>query len=230
MNRYVVILLMLLTSCASIWAQESQRRAMVVRLTSGDSIRFALSDIAAIEFAAVGHEAVDLGLSVRWASCNVGAENPEDLGGLYAWGETDSKDNYAETNYRYYSGTDYQNIGVNISGTRYDVATTQWGDGWRMPTRSEARELMQRCQWTPETLGGVSGYRVTGPSGRSIFMPSAGQQQTTGRTEAGTCGYYWTGTLCTAMPSSAYNINFRGYDDEWTACRAYGFSVRPVCK
>lgn len=194
----------------------------------GGQQSFAKADVQWVSFSADDHEAVDLGLSVKWATCNVGAKTPQDYGRLYAWGELATKSDYSESNYKYYSQYQYDYIGTNICGTRYDVARLLWGGKWRMPTRSEVSELTSRCTWTADEVEGVAGYRVTGPNGNSIFLPSAGYKTGTTRMEQGSGGYYWTGSLDRQTPSAAYNLNFRGYDDEWSACRAYGFSVRPV--
>lgn len=174
------------------------------------------------------YEAVDLGLTVRWAAFNIGATQPEQYGDLFAWGETTTKDDYAETAYTYFQDEQYEYIGVNICGTKYDAARQAWGGQWRLPTRSEIADLTSKCTWEAETLNGVNGYRVTGTNGNSIFLPAAGYQDGTERKEVGTGGFYWSGSLNRSMTSSAYNINFRGYDAEWTASRAYGFSVRAV--
>ena len=195
-------------------------------------LSFPLSTIEWIDFATVPEtalfEAVDLGLTVKWAAFNIGAKAPEELGDLFAWGETTKKDNYSEASYTYYSVTGYEHIGVNICGTKYDAARQAWGGLWRLPTRSEIADLTQKCTWTSEILNGVKGYRVTGPSGNSIFLPAAGYQDGTERKEVGTGGFYWSGNLNRSMTSAAYNLNFRGYDAEWSANRAYGFSVRAV--
>lgn len=206
--------------------------AMKVHLKTGEKQNFDYKDIEWIDFATVPetelYESVDLGLSVRWAAFNIGATKPEEVGDLYAWGETSTKKSYTETAYAYYKNEQYEYIGVNICGTKYDVARTAWGGLWRLPTRSEVAELTNKCTWTPETLNGVKGYRVKGVNGNSIFLPAAGYQDGTERKEVGTGGFYWSGSLNRNMTSSAYNINFRGYDAEWTASRAYGFSVRAV--
>lgn len=202
---------------------------MVLHLTSGQTVRYAIADVEMVTFGTSDDaRAVDLGLSVAWASCNVGATVPEEPGGFYAWGETQPKSVYTEASYQHYVNDQYQYIGVNICGTTHDAATQAWGGAWRMPTRSELKELTTRCTWTPETLNGVSGYRVTAPNGNSIFLPAAGYKMDTVVQEQGTGGFYWTGSLDTHMTSSAYNINFRGYDAEWSASRTYGFCIRPV--
>lgn len=118
-----------------------------------------------------GHEWVDLGLSVKWATCNVGASKPSSYGNYYAWGETTTKSTYTEEN----SKTWGKSIGSNIAGNAtYDAARANWGDTWRLPTAAEFQELLDKCTWTWTTQGGNNGYRVTGPNGNSIFLPAAG--------------------------------------------------------
>lgn len=134
--------------------------------------------------------AVDLGLSVKWATCNVGAEKPEDLGDYYAWGETEKKTEYTEDTYKHAEDKDgdgdfyddlnnWEDIGSNISGTPYDVARAKWGGKWRMPTVEEAEELLGKCSWEWTTVNGTNGYTVTGPNGNSIFLPQQDTATTT---------------------------------------------------
>ena len=201
---------------------------MVIHPKKGGEQSFVKADLRWVTFREDRHQAVDLGLSVKWAACNMGGNAPHDYGSLYSWGETSPKTNYSEDCYAYYAQGQYQYIGTNICGTSYDAAHLLWGGHWRLPTRAEVEELKTLCTWTAEELEGVAGYRVTGTNGNSIFLPSAGYQDSTERKETGTSGYYWTGTLNREMPSSAYNINFRGYAADWSASRAYGFSIRPV--
>jgi hypothetical protein len=224
-RRLTVLLGTMVLACAAVSAQVY---TINIHLKNGKTVEMDDVDIDYIDFTNDPYVSVDLGLSVMWAVCNVGASTPEEYGGLYSWGETQEKKDYSEPYYTYYQNEQYQYIGVNICGTQYDVARQSWGEPWRMPTRQEVSELTSKCQWTADTVGDVKGYRVTGPNGNSIFLPSAGYQDGKERKEAGTGGFYWTGTLNRNMTSSAYNINFRGYDAEWSASRAYGFSVRPV--
>ena len=173
---------------------------------------------------------VDLGLSVCWAGWNVGASSPEGYGNYYAWGETTTKSDYSRSSYQYYNGSDYVNIGSNISGTRYDVARAQWGGSWRLPTMAEFEELVDRCTWTWTTYNGVNGYKVTGPNGNSIFLPAAGRRNGTEFNFRGSGGLYWSGSLNVGIQCFAYNLVFEsgyshvGYDD-----RELGLTVRPVC-
>ena len=174
------------------------------------------------------HQAVDLGLSVMWATCNLGAEAPEEYGLLFSWGEIRRKWNYTEDKYNYFKNEQYVFIGDDIAGTKYDAATANWGIEWRMPTIEEVNELLNRCDWTPDTVNLIPGYRVTGYNNNSIFLPAAGYQNDRKRHEEGEQGFYWTSTLNPDLTSAAYNLNFKGYAQQWSASRAYGFSIRPV--
>ena len=119
-------------------------------------------------------EAVDLGLSVKWATCNIGAVQPEERGNYYAWGETDPKEKYDWTTYIHSDGTENscQNIGDDISGTIYDAARQEWGGSWRMPTKKEMNELWEKCTWTSTYYNNCHGYEIKGPNGNTIFLPS----------------------------------------------------------
>ena len=121
-----------------------------------------------------GHEYVDLGLSVKWATCNVGATTPEGYGAYYAWGETKEKSSYTWDTYKYGSSMyDIQDLG-DIKGTAYDAAYVNWGSNWRMPSDSEIGELNSKCTFKAYTENGVDGFLITGPNGNSIFCPTAG--------------------------------------------------------
>ncbi len=191
-------------------------------------------------------EAVDLGLSVKWATCNVGAEKPEDYGDYFAWGETTPKENYYWTTYKYCKGT-YKtmtkyctnsssgNNGFTDNKTvldpEDDAATVNWGGSWRMPTQEEQDELTNNCTWTWTTQNGVNGYKVVGPNGNSIFLPAAGYMYGTSLYYVGSCGYYWSGSLNTSNPNSAYYVDFSSSSVyRGSYYRYYGLSVRPVCQ
>ncbi len=176
---------------------------------------------------------VDLGLSVNWASWNVGASSPEEYGGYYAWGETEEKSDYDWDTYKYYNPQtgDVINIGSNISGTKYDVARQKWGGSWRMPTKAEMYELTSKCTWTWYQYKGVWGQKVTGPNGNSIFLPAAGDRGGTSLDGDGSGGYYWSATFCEDYYGNyAWYLGFRnghyyGYNNY---VRSSGLSVRPV--
>ena len=172
-----------------------------------------------------GHQWVDLGLSVKWATCNVGASSPSDYGNYYAWGETRTKSEYTEDN----SSTYGINIGDISGDSRYDVARANWGGTWRLPTKAEVQELIDKCTWTWTSQGGHNGYRVTGPNGSSIFLPAAEYRYGSSLYGAGAFGYYWSSTPYESVARLAYGLYFgsSAHGLHWRS-RAYGRSVRPV--
>lgn len=123
-------------------------------------------------------EAVDLGLSVLWASCNLGASKPEEAGDYFSWGETQTKNLYTPESYAYFDTAKqtYISIGSEISNTEYDAAKVKLGDGWRMPTSEEMEELLNNCTWEWKEQSGKWGYVVTGKNGNTIFIPAAGKK------------------------------------------------------
>ena len=189
------------------------------------------------------HEYVDLGLSVKWATCNVGASSPEDYGDYFAWGETQPKSTYKWSTYKYCNGsynslTKYNNsssFGTVDNKTQLelsdDAARANWGGSWRMPTRAEQDELRNNCTWTWTTQNGVKGRKVTSKSnGNSIFLPAAGDRYDGSLYDAGSYGYYWSSSLYTGTPSGAHYLFFGSSNVDWFYDdRYYGRSVRPVC-
>ena len=148
---------------------------------------------------------VDLGLSVKWANCNVGANSPEEYGDYFAWGEVTSKDYYSLNNYTHYSNGNYVDIGSDISGTEYDAATHIMGEIWRMPTKSEYDELINKCEWKLVTYRKVRGWRITGPNGNSIFLPLAGYMSDDWNDYASIGGFYWSSNI-TDTPREAHTL------------------------
>ena len=137
-----------------------------------------------------GHEYVDLGLSVKWATCNIGANVPEEYGKYFAWGETSVKKSYTWKNYFFCNdrkGNSFKKYNENQGGSRYridrldysdDIARKSWGGSWRMPTSKEQNELLQNCVWTWVSKGRMSGYLVKSRiNGNSIFLPAAGYKK-----------------------------------------------------
>ena len=187
--------------------------------------------------------AVDLGLSVKWACCNVGANSPEDFGDYFAWGETSPKERYYKYDYQHWVDYDCDGcweygestINSDISGTQYDAATVNWGGSWRMPTKAEQQELLNNCAWTWTSLNGVNGMEVTGPNGNSIFLPAAGFRFDASSYEVGIIdvrfrGLYWSSTPYGDGGNCAYWLCFDREDRDWywDAARNFGLSVRPV--
>lgn len=176
---------------------------------------------------------IDLGLSVKWASKNVGATKPEEYGGYYAWGETEEKRDYSLSTYQYYNSktSDFINIGTNICGTTYDVARAKLGGSWRMPTHAEQEQLVSNCTCTAYTLNGVKGVRFkSNKNGNSIFLPCAGGRYGVNIASRGFVGDYWSGSLDTDDSNDAGLL----YIDDYSAnagsdvTRYHGLSVRPV--
>ena len=175
-----------------------------------------------------GHEWVDLGLSVKWATCNVGASSPSDYGNYYAWGETRTKSEYTKDN----CSTNGVNLGDISGDVRYDAARANWGGTWRLPTQAEIQELIDKCTWTRIKQGGHNGYRVTGPNGKSIFLPAAGFRGGSSLDYAGDDGYYWSSAPYKDDTSAAFSLNFSYSSDQTLPLdwhfRLNGQCVRPV--
>ena len=174
-----------------------------------------------------GHEYVDLGLSVQWATYNVGANAPTEYGDYFAWGETETKKAFSEETYTFILSPDALTRG-------YDAATANWGEGWRMPTQKEADELWSGCISVRKKINGVAGLLVTGPNGNSIFLPANGQKDDDDIEGAKTEGYYWTTEIGYWFDNVAYCISFVNYSDGVTSfsCsenfRELGMGIRPV--
>lgn len=197
--------------------------------------------------------AVDLGLSVKWADCNIGAEQPHEFGEKYAWGETIPKADYSLATYKWCESNGekwtYTKYCCNSDGDSVDnktvlepeddVAYVKLGDSWRMPTYEEWRELRNKnnCSWdwTEDYNGtGVAGYVVKskkpGFEGRAIFLPAAGSRQGTSLDFAGTDGMYWSSSLSKSTTGIAWYISFSSKEINGQYCffRVFGCSVRPV--
>ena len=190
------------------------------------------------------HEYVDLGLSVKWATMNVGANAPEEYGDYFAWGETNSKTDYSWENYKWCNGSettmtkyctdsDYGTVDNRTTlELSDDAARANWGGTWRIPTRDEFTELRTKCTWEWTSLNGVNGRKVTGPNGNSIFLPAAGYRDDSSLDNAGSSGSYWSSSLSTDDPlygwylyflrSSDFNMDYHSRFD--------GRSVRAVCQ
>lgn len=183
-----------------------------------------------------GHEWVDLGLSVKWATCNVGANNPSDYGGYYAWGETTTKASYTYDNCFDCLDSEGKNWGIYKNGGKtritptsgHDTARENWGGTWRMPTGTEFDELCRKCRWSWTSSNGHKGCIVTGPNGNSIFLPATGYRYSTNLANVDEIGDYWSSTLSSS--GVARNMAFNGDGQgtyEWFS-RYAGLSVRPV--
>ena len=188
---------------------------------------------AKYEVAVSSGDKVDLGLSVKWASANIGALDPEDSGEYYAWGEISSKEFFTIANYRYADNESVITKYDNNDGLRYldwndDVVHQKNGGNWRMPTMEEWDELRNNCDWTETTMNGVRGYRIASRSnGNSIFLPCAGYKDGT-QLKDGMSPRYWSNTL-SPHAEGARNLNENyGVYGYLGNCRYYGMPVRAV--
>lgn len=195
-----------------------------VHFKNGQVIEYPSANVDYVDFSAkqsqptvTSGQVVDLGLSVYWATCNLGADAPEEGGDRYAWGETKTKTKGGKDDYSYYdSNTEtYIDIGQDISGTEYDAATVNLGSDWKMPTATEMGELYNNCKWEWTQINGVNGYKVTGKNGNSIFFPK---------------GDYWTAskgyTKEDATALVLYSSTYKSISE--TTDRYYLVYIRPV--
>ncbi|MBR4593880.1 MAG: hypothetical protein IKO33_04790 [Bacteroidaceae bacterium] len=238
-------------AAVDLYGPEAENGVLVYETNSGSAGDSDTNPSAVSNNEKTTHDYVDLGLSVKWATCNVGADKPEDNGNLYAWGETEVKEQYTVRTSKWGSmpfslkkyninseqGTVDNKTTLDLED---DVAHVTWGGNWRMPTREEMDELHDNCTWEWTAINGVNGYRVTskkqGYTDRSIFLPAAGYKAN-GRYQYGSNGNYWSRSLMTdpygdgsVICGTAACIRFNnnqanvGWED-----RMAGLSVRPVC-
>ena len=202
----------------------------------GDIYSFHTEQGAEQEPVITSGNAIDLGLSVKWASCNIGAISPESYGGYYAWGEIEEKSYYDWSNYKWSYGstsslTKYSKTKDNKTSLdpEDDVAHILLGDGWRMPTLLEAEELKNNCTWTSGSINGVEGQFVTGPNGNSIFIPAAGYYYNDELCLRGSYGVYRVREINASDNRYALSFSFGSDNRNWAdGSRFAGYPVRPV--
>jgi formylglycine-generating enzyme required for sulfatase activity len=189
------------------------------------------------------HEWVDLGLpsGTLWATCNVGASEPEEYGDYFAWGETEPKEVYSWKTYKWCSGS-YNTLTKYCTNSTYgtvdnkmelypedDAAYVNWGPEWRMPTIDQLQELINNCTWTWTTQNGVNGRLVTGPNENTLFLPAAGRRWSRASDSASSYGFYWSRVLYSSYSYDAYDLGFYSDDVYWNnGSRSDGFTVRAV--
>ena len=173
---------------------------------------------------------------MKWATQNVGASSLSDYGGYYAWGETRTKSSYDWSNYFDCLDSTGGSWGTykiggktSISPTSgHDIARENWGGTWRMPTDAELEELCKKCDWTWTSQDGHNGYKVTGPNGKSIFLPAAGFCSGTHTSAVGGV-FYWSSMLSSSDSGAARYLLFANGDHGTCyGVRCCGLSVRPV--
>lgn len=170
-----------------------------------------------------GIEAVDLGLSVKWANMNVGASEESGFGSYFAWGEIKPKNFYSWGTYAWSQGDSNFMLKYSVADKKIQLAPTDdaaranWGGQWRMPTVDECEELANpdNCEWEWTTKDGVNGYQVTGKkTGNSIFLPITGFRFYEGIQFRTVKGIYWTSTLYGGNPNKAWCLEFDFSDVE----------------
>lgn len=190
------------------------------------------------------HEYVDLGLSVKWATCNIGASSPEGYGYYFAWGETSPKNDYSWDTYFDATNVNGDYVEFNKYVTNWgpndgsydlksedDAAQANWGGSWRMPITREQDELIAKCNWEWTTLNGINGYKITGPNGNSIFLPAAGFRTGNSIKDVGSRGEYWSANYVHVSPYHALRMLFNSVQiDKLThEIRCIGYPIRAVC-
>lgn len=188
-----------------------------------------------------GYKYVDLGLpsGTKWAVQNIGAQSSQEIGDLFAWGETHTKSSFDKNN----SLTHRKNMAslhsegiIDSDGflmLEYDAAYANWGRSWRIPTKTEFEELKNICKWRHISYGGkdgfcIVGYEVIGPNGNSIFLPSLKYYY--GESSQLQSGYYWSACPFEVDDNEyTYILGFslNGCGIEWSD-RYYGRLIRPV--
>ena len=194
-----------------------------------------------------GVQAIDIGLSVRWADRNVGASSPSDYGDYYAWGEIETKENYEDATYKWCKGwpnsfTKYNtdsDCGVVDNKTTLevedDVAHVKLGEDWRLPTLDELAELCvtrynSSYKWEWKSLNGHNGWQITYiENNNSIFLPAAGYRHDTSFNNVGSYGCYRSSILYTDRPGNAWFVNFSSeFMFAYYSARVSGLTIRPV--
>ncbi len=243
---------LLLFIAAGMLAMSAQQKVMRIHHADGTSETHKVADVLKITFENEGDtpdpqgpQMVDMGLSVKWATYNVGATTPEDYGNFYAYGEIEPKEEYTLENYQWYypeyndwdcdEWEKYYKLGATFTGTNYDVAHVKWGGDWRVPTREEWKELIENCTWQWTGINGVTGAKaVSKINGNSIFLPAAGNMVDAEHTHDQLGCFYWTSTEYEGPDISVECRNYRAnIDATWRGADGYdypevGFSIRPV--
>lgn len=200
-----------------------------------------------LSLAAYAQQAVDLDLSVKWASCNLGASSQEQNGNYYAWGETAPKTEYHWGTYKlrdksvgefeshlskYCNSAEYGRVDkIKTLLAEDDAATQKLGSKWRIPTRDEWNELLEQCKWVWTKKNGRNGYLVTSrKNGNSIFLPASGHFYGDRISGEGMLGFYWSSSLGTVGYASSIICFGSDRSKEGSSERFTGLTIRPVCQ
>lgn len=239
---FLLSLCLVLTCCEKDVNHESSEIEPYIQPNDDTTNNYHQGDDPSVSGSINGYNYVDLGLSVKWATCNIGASSPENYGGYFAWGENVTKSYYSYSNYSFtvYDkpvGFHFTKIS-DISGTKYDAAAKNWGGAWHIPSAKDFKELINNCKSKWVVYKGVSGRMYTAKNGNSIFFPASGEYDDDDIIEKNVFGEYWTGELCIPNNTSndhnpysaAWTFSFTSSDETYTglAYRAIGKPIRPV--
>ena len=231
MKKHFLLLIALFAASMFVMAEMT----IYVYKKDGTKVPYSAATVDSVGFVDINHEYVDLGLSVMWATCNVGANSPEEYGDYFAWGEMQSKDVYDWDSYKWYNEctskiTKYGEVdNKTILDTSDDIAYVFRGENVRMPTKSECEELLENCVWKFESRNNINGYTVTSNiNGKSIFLPLSGYYYNNKLNAVGQSGFFWSSSLY-VNEELAYHLDCK-YDDVIIDAynRCIGFSIRPV--
>ena len=190
-----------------------------------------------------GHDYVDMGYGMKWATMNIGASSPEEGGDFFAWGETAPKSTYSSSTYFDQSYQTYRwqsgpTLGRPIRLKREDdAAHVLWGDDWRMPNYEECQMLSDKTKFTWAWDDAKKGYKVTSKqTGNSIFLPAAGRKEASTTNLAGVLGGFWAsssraygeGQVVYASALNYSSVNTADPAALQTVMRTYGYPIRPI--
>ena len=226
--RKTLFLFLMAFCCLSVFGQQK----VYIYLASGDTIVKNIWEVDSISFAEDSPyvspdtaEAIDLGLSVKWADFNFGATSSYQSGLLVGWGDVTGK-NWS-SNLKYFPSP---NPTGDIIGTGYDIIKNYWGDQWRMPSESEIKELFENCTCSWTGANGQKGYVLKSKiNGNSIFLPVTGTRYESKITDKDTLGYLWSGTIDRSDHRKAICLKFSQSDSSFVGFDRYmGCAVRAV--
>lgn len=220
MKKHFLLLIALFAASMFVMAEMT----IYVYHKDGKKSTYIASKIDSISMVDAPHEYVDLGLSVKWATCNIGAHSPEEYGDYFSWGEISPKCIYLETNYK------SLNPAPEVLPLANDAANANWGGLWRMPTIEEAQELLntENCTWIKINVNGIKGYKITSKkNGNSIFIPECGMLDERGSVNVNGCAYYYLASTRGVLTISGEDVSL----DNATTTRSIlyeGRSIRAV--
>lgn len=229
-QKFIVLTLFLVAGMVNVSAQKNQSSIFSIARKQVNTTSIAtMVEYGPTTGTLNGHDWVDLRLpsGTRWATCNVDATSPEKPGKHYSWGETAAKNQYVAENTKTYN----KKMDDIAGNPTYDVATQKWGQGWRMPTEMELRELLNYCYDAYVQKGGRWGREFTSTKNKmSIFLPATGSRDGAKLEEANGCGLYWTSTPYTDnFNNGAHMYTFGAANGEPSIGERYtGFAIRPV--